>query len=229
MPPAHRTELAILGLLAAGPKSGYDIKKESEEKLSHFWSASYGHLYPVLESLRQRDLVERRREEQEGRPARYVYSLTEDGWEALREWFARPAEYAKPRNELLLRVFFGESTEPAALVREIERFRSQPAANLELLRHVMPGLGASLREGEPTWLLPVFFGEFWEPAALVREIERFRSQSAANLELLRHVMRELAASRGERERYWLLTADYGVRVMEALVAWCDDALRVLDA
>lgn len=178
MPPANRTEFAILGLLAAGQKSGYDIKKEIEEKLSHFWSASYGHLYPVLESLRQRDLVERRREEQEGRPARYVYSLTEDGWQALREWFARPAEYAKPRNELLLRVFFGE---------------------------------------------------FTEPAALAREIERFRSRSAANLDLLRHVTRELAASQGERARYWLLTADYGVRVMEALVAWCDDALRVLDA
>lgn len=178
MPPANRTEFAILGLLAAGPKSGYDIKKEVEEKLSHFWSASYGHLYPVLESLRRRDLVERRREEQEGRPPRYVYSLTEDGWQALREWFARPTEYAKPRNELLLRVFFGE---------------------------------------------------FTEPDALIREIERFRSQSAANLDLLRHVMRELEASRGERERYWLLTADYGVRVMEALVAWCDDALRALGA
>src|SRR5690606_28346505 len=136
MPPANRTEFAILGLLAAGPKSGYDIKKEVEEKLSHFWSASYGHLYPVLESLRRRDLVERRREEQEGRPPRYVYSLTEDGWQALREWFVRPTEYAKPRNELLLRVFFGEFTEPDALSLVIELVRSQPAAHLVHMRHV---------------------------------------------------------------------------------------------
>src|SRR5690606_41834566 len=134
MPPANRTEFAILGLLAAGQKSGYDIKKEIEEKLSHFWSASYGHLYPVLESLRQRDLVERRREEQEGRPARYVYSLTEDGWEAMREWFARPAEYAKPRNGVLRRVFFGGIAEPAALAREIVRFGSRSAAHRDLRR-----------------------------------------------------------------------------------------------
>lgn len=38
----NATEFAILGLLAEGPLSGYDIKKEVEERLSHFWSQSYG-------------------------------------------------------------------------------------------------------------------------------------------------------------------------------------------
>jgi hypothetical protein len=35
---------------------GYDIKKEVEERLSHFWSESYGHIYPMLRRLHDRDL-----------------------------------------------------------------------------------------------------------------------------------------------------------------------------
>ena len=47
----QKTRSAILGLLSWQPMSGYDIKKLIEMGLRHFWSESYGQIYPTLEQL----------------------------------------------------------------------------------------------------------------------------------------------------------------------------------
>ena len=132
----NRTEFALLGLLAEGPKSGYDIKREVEEALSHFWHESYGQIYPVLNRLHSHGLVERRREQQAGRPDRIEYTLTSDGRAELEQWLAEPVERVPPRNELLLKVFFGQYTDPARLAEVVEDYRAKQAAALERLRAV---------------------------------------------------------------------------------------------
>jgi PadR family transcriptional regulator, regulatory protein AphA len=123
MPRVNPTEFAILGLLAEEPRSGYDIKKEVEERLSHFWSESYGHIYPMLKRLHERDLVVKEVERQEGRPDRNVYHITDDGRRALEDWFAEPPSPFRPRNELLLRIFLGRHARPEHLVRDVAAFR----------------------------------------------------------------------------------------------------------
>jgi PadR family transcriptional regulator, regulatory protein AphA len=130
------TEFAILGLLAEEPRSGYDIKKEVEERLSHFWSESYGHIYPMLRRLHERDLVVKEVERQEGRPDRYVYSLAEDGRRALEDWFAEPPPPARPRNELLLRLFLGRYGRPEHLLRDVRNHRKGVEGALRQLRAV---------------------------------------------------------------------------------------------
>jgi PadR family transcriptional regulator AphA len=57
---ANKTEFAILGLLASGPRSGYDIRKEVQDTLSHFWNESIGHIYPMLRRLHGKGLVSRK-------------------------------------------------------------------------------------------------------------------------------------------------------------------------
>ena len=51
--------------------------------------------------------VEMEREEQEARPDRKVYSITEQGHVALRQWQAQPPGIFQLRDELLLKVLFG--------------------------------------------------------------------------------------------------------------------------
>lgn len=89
---ANRTEFAILGLLADGPRSGYDIRKEVQETLSHFWNESVSHIYPMLRRLHGKGLVSRKTELSEGRPPRHVYFITEEGLAELRGWLAEPIE-----------------------------------------------------------------------------------------------------------------------------------------
>lgn len=142
-PPVNPTEFAILGLLAESPRSGYDIKKEVEGRLSHFWSESFGHIYPMLRRLHARGLVEREVEEQVGRPDRHVYRITQSGRDELTNWFASPPAAAmRTRNELLLRLFLGKHSEPGHLVRDVGDFGAGIAQELEHLTAARAAIAA---------------------------------------------------------------------------------------
>src|SRR2546427_2535533 len=101
------TEYAVLGMLALGPGSGYDLKKRIEGSVAHFWSESYGQIYPILARLASRRLVERRLERQKGKPDRYVYSITAEGEKRLGSWLREAAPEEGFRKDVLLKVLFG--------------------------------------------------------------------------------------------------------------------------
>ena len=120
-----QTKFAILGMLTAGPLSGYDLKKVSEGKLAHFWHESYGNLYPRLAELEAERLVSSKKERRPGRPDATVYTLTPRGWEEFRGWMTLPAAPERVRSELLLKVFFGAHAPVEESVRQIEAYRDQ--------------------------------------------------------------------------------------------------------
>lgn len=47
----NKTGYVILGLLSDRSISGYGIKKLRERRFHHFWSESYGQIYPELKRL----------------------------------------------------------------------------------------------------------------------------------------------------------------------------------
>jgi PadR family transcriptional regulator, regulatory protein AphA len=154
------TQFAILGLLAEEALAGYDIKKLVEERLSHFWSESYGHIYPMLHRLHRRGLVEQSVERQEGRPDRKVYAITDEGRAALESWFAEPPAPQRPRNEVLLRIFLGRHADPGYLIRDVRAQRDQFARTLGQLRAVKARLDAEPRAGldHVYWSLTLEYG-----------------------------------------------------------------------
>ena len=81
------TAYVILGMLAWGPRSGYDIKAAVDYSVRFFWAASYGQIYPELRRLSEAGLVEGEAEPDSGR-RRTVYRLTAAGREALEDWLA---------------------------------------------------------------------------------------------------------------------------------------------
>src|SRR5262245_4194745 len=122
---AGTTEYAVLGMLALGPGSGYDLKKRIEGSVAHFWSESYGQIYPILARLASRRLVERRLERQRGKPDRFVYSITAEGRERLGAWLGEPAREQGFRSELLLKLFFGRYRPVEESIRHVQRFRER--------------------------------------------------------------------------------------------------------
>src|ERR1700746_3140847 len=77
----------ILGMIAFGRTTGYDIKQFVDNTIRHFWAASYGQIYPELRRLEDRGLI-RGRPEPSGARARTVYQLTDAGRQALQGWLA---------------------------------------------------------------------------------------------------------------------------------------------
>lgn len=72
-------EILILAQLMQGPKHGYDIKKNIVFVMNNKKIINNNSLYPKLRQFEERGLVSKTMEEQEGRPNRLVYAITEKG------------------------------------------------------------------------------------------------------------------------------------------------------
>src|SRR5882672_9949585 len=81
------TSYVILGLLALGAQSGYDIKQLADMSTRHFWATSYGQIYPELRRLTQSGLI-KAEDASRGNRERTLYHLTAEGRKALRAWVA---------------------------------------------------------------------------------------------------------------------------------------------
>src|SRR5438105_9171719 len=102
------TGRVILGMIAFGRRTGYDIKQLVDKSTRHFWAASYGQIYPELRRLEQQGLVWGRPEPSGGR-ARTVYELTDAGQRALAEWLESDRQLAyELRDEGMLKLFFSD-------------------------------------------------------------------------------------------------------------------------
>jgi len=125
----------LLGVLSIEPMSGYDLGLTIRGSVGHFWNESYGQIYPNLKKLAAGGFVSAKTERQKGKPDRQIYSVTKKGRERLLKWLAVPPQPEIPRNELLLKLFFGDQVPAQILVRYVERMAEEHNAILELLEH----------------------------------------------------------------------------------------------
>src|SRR5262245_65668124 len=99
------TARVVLGLVALGPRTGYDVKRIADSSTRFFWGARYGQSYPELRRLEAEGLVEAR-DEPRGRIRRHVYRITPAGQAAVRDWLLEQETAFELRDEGLLRLFF---------------------------------------------------------------------------------------------------------------------------
>ena len=144
---AYPITYGVLGLLAmGGPLSGYDIKRLFDHTLAPMWGVAHSQIYKELRRMRELLWVEMEREEQESRPDRKVYSITEKGKTALRAWQGQPPDVLQIRDELLLKVLFGSFASPADLARNLRAGLAAHEMRLLAYRqnaHLLPLQGAS--------------------------------------------------------------------------------------
>jgi DNA-binding PadR family transcriptional regulator len=113
-PEAYPITYGVLGLLAYwGPLSGYDIKGLFDHVLSAMWAAAHSQIYNELRRMKELGWVEMEREEQEARPDRKVYHITQAGQDALVAWQKQPPVVLQMRDELLLKIVFGSFASPS--------------------------------------------------------------------------------------------------------------------
>ena len=148
--PLSTLRLAILGLLAGEPRSGYDLRRVfTTTPLGHF-SSSPGAIYPALERLADEGLVRGVvADPAAGRP-RVVYSLTPAGEAALDAQLALPVtpeDVIWAFDHVILRFAFMDRLDRAAALRFLAQVRDGAEA---YVRHL-----ESVREGMPSLPSPV--------------------------------------------------------------------------
>jgi PadR family transcriptional regulator AphA len=126
----------ILGLLAIGPRSGYEIKATVDRSTRYFWAASYGQIYPELRRLEREGLIEGEDAPTGGRNRR-VYRLTRAGRKELESWLTSQGDLTvELRDESLLRLFFADALPREDALQLLEGRRRGHERFLAALREI---------------------------------------------------------------------------------------------
>jgi DNA-binding PadR family transcriptional regulator len=124
-PPLTPTGRVILGMIAFGKQTGYDIKQIVDGSTRNFWAASYGQIYPELRRLEEQGLVHGESDPRGGR-ARTVYELTPAGHDALHGWLdPAPDPMFEVRDEGMLKLFFSDIGTPEQRIENLRAMRER--------------------------------------------------------------------------------------------------------
>ncbi len=167
----------VLGLLALGPRSGYDIKAVVDRSTRFFWAASYGQIYPELRGLEAEGLIAGE-DAPSGARGRRLYELTDAGRQALEEWLVGPDTTIEYRDESLLRLFFADALPREQALGLLEARKHGHEQYVEVLRAIdarpgqdPPFVGLVLRWG-------IDFNE-WGRDWCEQQLQRLRLQKAS--------------------------------------------------
>jgi PadR family transcriptional regulator AphA len=150
----------LLGLLTIESMSGYDLGQTIRESIGHFWNESYGQIYPNLKKLAAERFVTSKIERQKGRPDRHIYSITKKGRERLAKWLSVPPQPEIPRNEMLLKLFFGVQNSPEVSIEYLERMVETERGLLERFRQIHATISTNKQYPDtPYWRMAARFGE----------------------------------------------------------------------
>jgi PadR family transcriptional regulator, regulatory protein AphA len=163
--------------------SGYDLGQNIRASVGHIWSESYGQIYPNLKKLAAAGFVSAKEEKQKGKPSRHIYSITQKGREQLTAWLGIPPQPEIPRNEMLLKLFFGSQVPAGVLIAYVERMVVEHRALLEkFIRIEREEIAEHRHRPEaPFWRMTARYGQLemeahlrWaeETLAILRQLDK---------------------------------------------------------
>jgi len=140
------TPEVLLGLLASGPRHGYDLKRAHDERLPQAKPLAFGQVYATLGRLERDGYVEQSGQDRDGGPDRTSYALTDAGRERLRTWLdsvEQPAPYVSSTlfakvvvaliatdQDHATRYLVAQRTAHTARMRELTAIKTRPGASV---------------------------------------------------------------------------------------------------
>jgi DNA-binding PadR family transcriptional regulator len=145
---------AVLAALLEGEASGYELSKRFDVTVANFWSTTPQQLYRELDRLSAAGLVDAHVVEQQRRPNKRVFTITDAGRDELFAFTGRPARPPAIRDEMLVKLQALEAGDLRGVMSALAERQQQTAAKLELydgLYHRLLGDRSEaeyLRDGE---------------------------------------------------------------------------------
>ncbi|MGI9667992.1 MAG: PadR family transcriptional regulator [Acidimicrobiia bacterium] len=190
MPPKMTTSsYAVLALLDLKPWTGYELTNQAQRSLRYAWPKSERLLYSEPKRLVERGYATVHQEDR-GNRSRNVYTITEEGREALSDWTGTRTQPPRLEVEALLRLLFADHGSKAELLTALDQFEHDIGEHHQAIVELM---GSYLEGGHPfpqRTHLSVLFATF--------QIETFKSME-----------RWIDFARGEIDA-WPSTKDLGM-------------------
>jgi DNA-binding PadR family transcriptional regulator len=153
----------MLALLAEGPRYGYQLRGEFEERTGGTWPLNIGQVYTTLARLERDGLIVSGGQDAEGRTR---YDITDAGRAEVEGWFATPVHReTAPRDELVIKLALAltlpavdiraliqaQRTETVRTLQEYTRLKSAGDADSEAWRLALDAM-IFQAEAEMRWL-----------------------------------------------------------------------------
>jgi len=113
---------ALLGLLAVQPASGYDLKRAIDRSTFFIWNATGPQIYNTLHKLREEGCITSKSLAQQGKPDKQIHTITVTGRGRLKEFMSEPIRASVTRDEVLLRIFFGNFANKKIVRHELQSY-----------------------------------------------------------------------------------------------------------
>lgn len=121
---------AILGILSARPQTGYDLKKAFAGSAVLHWSGNNNQIYTTLSDLLKAGLVTKEVQPQEKHPAKSVYTITDQGLAALKEWALSRPDPPEYRSDFWIRLMAVGQLTGAEFTQLLDQYEQEVHAQL---------------------------------------------------------------------------------------------------
>jgi DNA-binding PadR family transcriptional regulator len=131
---------AILVSLSEQSGSGYELARRFDRSIGYFWAASHQQIYRTLRVMESDGWVHVAVVEQQGRPNKKVYTVSETGREELTRWISEPlsgrgGSVADNRTrDLAVKVRAAAYGDIGALRAQVDALRTERAELLDTYR-----------------------------------------------------------------------------------------------
>ena len=120
--PLTTTSYAVLAQVAVHPWSTYELAQQRVRYFRYVWPRAESAIYREVKRLSSMGLLDARKEHV-GKRARTVYSITDMGRAALREWLATPVSPFAMDFEAMIRVFIAPLGTKEQIVTTLNQVR----------------------------------------------------------------------------------------------------------
>lgn len=173
------TSYAVLAQVAVRPWSTYELAQQRVRYFRYVWPRAESAIYREAKRLASMGLIEGRKE-YTGKRARTVYSITEDGKDALREWLATPVSPFSMDFEAILRIFVLPLGTKDDIIGTLEQVRADTQEMLQFGGEVKQEFIAGINVTQDQVYIRALAVDFF--ISLLKTVEEWAERTIAEIE-----------------------------------------------
>lgn len=177
--PLTTTSYAVLAQVAVRPWSAYELAEQRVRYFRYVWPRAESAIYREVKRLSAMGLLASK-EEYTGKRSRTVYSITENGKEALREWLGKPIAPYSMEFEALLRVFVLPLGTKDDIVGTLKQVRTDTQEMLKFAGEVKQEFIDGINVAQDQVYIRALAVDFF--VSLLRTVEAWAERTLAEIE-----------------------------------------------
>lgn len=147
----------ILGLLSYYDRTGYEIMEVFKDSLNFMWNANTSQVYRELNNLKEAGWATVTEVEQQGKPDKKIYSITDGGREELMKWLTDCENFKLPNQPMLMKLFFGGMLSKEDALKALDSIKDSHLERSCELENIIPKIDTYKKDTNND-----YYAMFWD-------------------------------------------------------------------